>query len=105
MMTAHNANISAINRPYTFRELTPEETEQVTGGNPVGAVVGAVTGAAGYLGTASTTGEFSVGGFALATGTGAISGSLGGVSMAARVIAPRVSFLGGAGVGIADRES
>ena len=50
-ITTHTSHIAA------FRELTLEETELVSGGNPVGAAVGALTGAAGYLGTASTSGD------------------------------------------------
>jgi hypothetical protein len=86
----------------SIRELTLDEMDQVNGGNPIGAAIGAATGAAGYLGTASTTGEFSVGGLAVATGTGALSGGFSGVGMLARYAIPRISFFGGAGVGLAD---
>ena len=48
-----------------MRELTVRETENIRGGWGVpGAGVGALTGAAGYLGHASTSGGFSWGGLA-----------------------------------------
>jgi|GEM_PF-2256376 len=89
--------------PPTMRELSMEETEMVSGGNPVGAAVGAATGAATYLGNASTTGEFSWGGLAYNTGAGALAGSLGGASIVVRAVAPKLGFYSGAGAGLVER--
>lgn len=101
-MITENSIATHASHDNVFRELTLEETEQVSGGNPIGAAVGAVTGAAGYLGTSSTTGDFSWKGFALATGSGALTGGLGPAGSLTAYVAPRVSFFGGAAIGRAD---
>lgn len=101
-MIAENSIASHPDQSAVFRELTFEETEKVSGGNPVGAAVGAAAGAAGYLGNAATTGDFSLKGFAIATGSGAVTGGLGPAGSLAAYVAPRVSFFGGAAIGRAD---
>ncbi|QBL10376.1 MULTISPECIES: hypothetical protein [unclassified Rheinheimera] len=85
-----------------MQELTFEQVEEVNGAFGVpGMGLGAVIGAAGYLGSAATSGSFSWGGLAAATGTGAASGAIGGPigSAAARYLLPRVAALGGAATG------
>lgn len=80
-------------------ELNVNEMTQVNGGiGPAGAGFGAFVGAAGYLGSAATSGNFSFGGFAAATSAGAASGFVGGPagSAVARFLLPRISFFGGA---------
>ncbi|MBL53535.1 MULTISPECIES: class IIb bacteriocin, lactobin A/cerein 7B family [Marisediminitalea] len=82
-----------------MRELNKLELEEVNGGfGPAGAGFGALVGAVGYLGGASTSGNFSWGGLASATGAGALSGFVGGpvTSSVARFFLPRISFFGGA---------
>lgn len=82
-----------------MRELNIEEVEEVSGGfGPAGAAFGGVTGAAGYLGNAATSGNFSWSGLATATGTGAATGAVGGApaSAAARYVIPRITAGGGA---------
>lgn len=101
-MIAENSIATNTSNAAAFRELTFEETERVSGGNPVGAAVGAVTGAAGYLGTSSTTGDFSWGGLAVATGSGALTGGLGPAGSLTAYVAPRIAFFGGAAIGRAD---
>jgi len=101
-MIAENLIATHPAQSTVFRELTLEESELVSGGNPVGAVVGAVTGAAGYLGTSSTTGDFSWGGLAVATGSGALTGGLGPAGSLTAYVAPRIAFFGGAAIGRAD---
>ena len=101
-MRAINSGSMESDFSSAIRELTLEEMEMVSGGNPIGIAVGAATGAAGYLGTASTTGEFSVGGLAVATGAGAASGAFGGVGALASYALPRISFFGGAAIGAID---
>lgn len=82
-----------------MEKLTAYEVERISGGvGPVGSAFGALTGAAGYLGQASTSGNFSWGGLATATGTGAATGFVGGApaSAAARYLIPRITAAGGA---------
>lgn len=82
----------------SLRELSPEETDQVNGGNPAGAAVGAAAGGLGYLGGAAISGEFSWGGF----GTSVLAGGLGGATMGATSFgayaAPRIAYMGGMAV-------
>lgn len=83
-----------------MRALNVFELKEVNGGfGPAGAGFGAFVGALGYLGGASTSGNFSWGGLASATGAGALSGFVGGpvTSSVARFFLPRISFYGGAG--------
>ena len=78
-----------------MRELTVRETQRVSGGATIiiNGGIGALTGAAGYLGTASTSGEFSWGGLANAAVSGAILGAISGPAGAIRAyFMPRVSF-------------
>ncbi len=85
-----------------MQEISIESTKQVNGGfGPAGAGFGAIVGAAGYLGGAATSGNFSWGGLASATAGGAISGAVGGPvgSTIARYVLPRVSFATGAATG------
>ena len=84
-----------------MRELTVRETENIRGGWGVpGAGVGALTGAAGYLGHASTSGGFSWGGLARATVTGAVLGAIAGPAGAVRAyFLPRSAFGLGAVLG------
>ena len=85
-----------------MQELKFEELEEVNGGVGLpGAGLGALTGAAAYLGSAATSGDFSWGGLGAATATGAASGAIGGPvgSAAARYLLPRVAFIGGASEG------
>lgn len=64
-----------------MRELTSEEAKSVTGAvGPVGAVVGAVGGAAAYYGESIGSGEGSWGGLVTATAIGAIGGFVMGPS-------------------------
>ena len=81
-----------------LRELSLDEAELVTGGNPAGAVVGAAAGGLGYLGGAAVSGEFSWGGF----GTSVLAGGLGGATMGATSFgayaAPRIAYMGGMAV-------
>ena len=82
-----------------MRELDSTQLNQVHGGiGPAGAGFGAVVAAAGYLGSSSTSGNFSLSGFAAATLAGAASGAVGGPvgSAIARYLLPRISFFGGA---------
>jgi len=85
-----------------MQELKFEQVEDVNGafGLP-GAGLGALAGAAGYLGSAATSGSFSWGGLAAATGTGAATGAIGGPvgSAVARYFIPRVAAAGGAVTG------
>ena len=86
-----------------MRELNAHEVEEVNGGvGPIGAAFGGLVGGAGYLGTAATSGSFSWSDFAIATGTGAATGAIGGApaSAFARYVIPRISFGGGAFQGI-----
>ena len=87
-----------------MRELSLREVEDVSGAvGPAGAATGAVIGAAGYLGGASTTGEFTWGGFFTATAVGAATGFVSGPMGAARAyVVQRLSFFGGAAVGYVD---
>lgn len=82
-----------------MRELNVKQIQEVNGGfGPSGAGLGAVIGAAGYLGSAATSGNFSWGGFGAATAAGGLSGFVGNPvgSAAARYLLPRISFMGGA---------
>ena len=82
-----------------MRELNVKEIQEANGGfGPAGAGLGAVIGAAGYLGSAATSGNFSWGGLGAATAAGGLSGAVGGPigSAAARFLLPRISFMGGA---------
>lgn len=82
-----------------MRELNTREIHEVSGAvGPIGAAFGGVTGAAGYLGNAATSGNFSWGGLGIATGTGAATGAIGGapVSAAVRYAIPRITAAGGA---------
>lgn len=82
-----------------MRELNMQEIGKISGGvGPGGAIFGGATGAAGYLGNAATSGEFSFTDLAIATGTGAATGFVGGkpASAAARYLIPRITAGGGA---------
>ncbi|EKP0299050.1 hypothetical protein ABR850_06815 [Aeromonas veronii] len=84
-----------------MKELSIEELELVSGAmGPAGAVVGGIAGGAGYIGSATVTGEGDVAGFAGAVGSGAAVGFLGpmggGVALGAEVVlATQVGFYGG----------
>lgn len=85
-----------------MKELKFEQINEVNGGVGLpGAGLGAVTGGAGYLGNAVTSGEFSWGGFAASIAGGAASGAVGGPigSAAARYLLPRMAAITGATVG------
>ena len=88
----------------TMRELTVRETEKVGGGWGVpGAIIGAATGAASYLGTTSTSGRFSWRNFAYNTAAGAVTGAIGGPMGVARAyFLPRAAFFMGAIYGLRD---
>lgn len=80
-----------------MKELTMKQRESVDGAFGVpGAVVGAILGGAGYLGSAAVSGG-SVGGFLASVGTGALTGFVtGGVTSIGRTfLAARVSAVGG----------
>lgn len=81
-----------------MRNLVEAEMIQVSGGwGHAGAAVGAASGAAGYLGQASTSGQFSWGALASATVTGAGLGAIGGpVGARTAYLAPRIAAAGGA---------
>lgn len=82
-----------------MRVLNNHEIQEVSGGvGPGGAIFGGVTGGAGYLANSATSGEFSWTDFAIATGTGAATGFVGGkpASAAARYLIPRITAGGGA---------
>ncbi|NWO04357.1 MAG: hypothetical protein HLX50_01205 [Alteromonadaceae bacterium] len=82
-----------------MRELNTQEVHEIGGAfGPFGAAFGGITGAAGYLGSAATSGSFSWGDLAIATGTGVATGAIGGapVSAAVRYAIPRISAVGGA---------
>lgn len=85
-----------------MRQLTIEETQKVSGGvGPAGAVVGALTGAAGYLGAAVTSGQFSWRGLAYNTGAGAVLGAIAGpVGAVQAYLLPRAAFAMGAAYGL-----
>ena len=85
-----------------MRELTVRETEEIAGGWGLpGAGIGAFTGAASYLGHASTSGQFSWGGLFQQTFTGAAIGAISGPVGAIRAyFMPRAAFGLGAVFGI-----
>ncbi len=85
-----------------MRVLTVQETEEVGGGALVpGAVVGASTGAMFYLYSAATSGQFSWGGLAFATGNGAGIGAIAGPVGITRVyFMSKAAAVGGAAYGI-----
>ena len=88
-----------------MREITVQEQKLVAGGfGPAGAALGAATAAAGHLGYAATSGNFSFGGFLRDVAIGAATGAvLGPASSAARAyFAPRVAGVVGSGFGWAD---
>lgn len=87
---------------HGIRELTLEELDEISGGNPIGAAVGAASGALGYISSSTVSGGFSLGGLALSTGIGATVGALGPVSAMYAYVAPRASFYGGYAVGGVD---
>jgi hypothetical protein len=79
--------------------LSNEQMSGTLGGwGAHGAVIGAVYGGAGYLGAAAVTGDFSGWGFAVAVGSGALGGMVGGGSISAlnMYLAPRLG--GGSGM-------
>jgi len=78
----------------TMRKLTVRETENVGGGWGVpGAAIGAVAGAAGYLGTSSTSGQFSWQNLAYNTIAGAVGGAISGPIGATRAyFLPKATF-------------
>ncbi|MBO1256452.1 hypothetical protein J3L16_12235 [Alteromonas sp. 5E99-2] len=81
-----------------MEEISFSQLREVNGGfGPAGAGFGALVGGVGYLGSAATSGSFSLGGFGAAVGTGALSGAVGGPvgSSVARYLLPRISFGGG----------
>ncbi len=84
-----------------MRELNFNEVEEVSGGWGLpGAFVGGLTGGAGYLGNALTSGSFSWSDLGYSAGSGAVLGAIGGPIGAARAYAlPRVSFGLGAAYG------
>ncbi len=76
-----------------MKELTNEMINEVSGGfGPPGAAFGGFVGAAGYLGSAATSGSFSWSGLGTATLTGAVTGFIGGpvTSTFARYAIPRL---------------
>ena len=77
-----------------MRKLTIRETENVGGGWGVpGAAIGAVASAAGYLGTSSTSGQFSWRNLAYNTVVGAVGGAIGGPMGATRAyFLPKATF-------------
>jgi len=81
-----------------MRTMTNEEIGKVSGAwGPAGAVVGGVSGAAGYLGAASTSGQFSWRQLGTYTVGGAIGGAVAGpVGARAAYLAPRISAATGA---------
>jgi hypothetical protein len=81
-----------------FRELSFDEMELVTGGNPAGAAVGAAAGGLGYLGGAATSGEFSWGGFGTSIAAGGLAGGTMGATAFGAYAAPRISYFGGMAV-------
>ncbi|NBI43951.1 hypothetical protein GVX76_10875 [[Haemophilus] felis] len=90
-----------------MRQLTNYEVKHVSGSfGPPGAGIGALSGGLGYLGNSVVSGNFSWSGFGTSIAVGAASGAVGGPlgSAAARYLAPRIGFLGGAAVGIADKK-
>ena len=81
-----------------MRELNQQEIDEVAGawGLP-GAVIGAVSGAAMYMGSSLTSGDFSGRELATATAVGAALGFVSGpMSMTRAYFYPRASALGGA---------
>ena len=89
-------NRSSVAESANFRLLTDEEIEFVSGGNPLGGVVGAVAGGAGYLGGAAVSGEFSWIEFGGAVATGGLAGATMGVTAFGAYAVPRIMFVGGA---------
>lgn len=85
-----------------IRELTAEELDEISGGNPIGAVIGGASSGLGYISSSTVGGNFSYGGLALSVGVGAAIGALGPVSSMVAYVAPRASFYGGYAVGFAD---
>ncbi|QPB41621.1 hypothetical protein [Rodentibacter haemolyticus] len=89
------------------KELTSQEINVVSGSfGPAGAGIGAFIGGADYLGNSVISGNFTWSGFATSVAVGATSEVVGGPigSAAAKYLVPRIGFLGGATVGIADKK-
>ncbi|MFZ7159413.1 hypothetical protein C3007_10025 [Avibacterium gallinarum] len=65
-----------------------------------------VIGGLGYLGNSAISGHFTWSGLGTSIAAGAVSGIIGGpmASTAAKYLAPRVGFLSGAAIGIADKK-
>lgn len=84
-----------------MRVLTVRESRHVHGAwGLAGGGVGAFTGAAGYLGRASTSGQFSWGGLAEATLIGGVLGAISGPAGVVRAyFMPRAAFGMGAAFG------
>jgi len=84
-----------------MRELSQSEIRQVSGAWGVpGAGLGALTGGAGYLGHAATSGQFSWGGLGQNMAIGALLGGIGGPVGAVRAyFMPRAAFGAGAFTG------
>ncbi len=85
-----------------MRELTVRETEEIAGGWGLpGAGIGGGTGAAIYLGHASTSGVFTWRGFGRAIFEGAALGAISGpVGVIRAYFLPRAGFVLGAGFGL-----
>jgi len=84
-----------------MRLMTDEEIIQASGAWGVpGAIVGGISGAAGYLGSASTSGQFSWNQLGIYTVGGIAGGAAGGpVGARAAYLAPRISAVTGAVAG------
>jgi hypothetical protein len=102
MKQSNDRQLSPNLENSAIRELTLLEAEQVTGGNPAGAAVGAIAGGAGYLGGAVISGEFTWSGFGASMAVGGLSGATMGVTAFGAYMVPRISFFGGAAVAGAD---
>lgn len=90
-----------------MRNLNNIDIQRVSGGFGLpGAGLGAVVGGLGYLGNSAISGHFTWSGLGASIAVGAASGAIGGpmASAAAKYLAPRVGFLGGAAIGVADKK-
>lgn len=83
--------------------LSEREYQQVNGGfGPAGATFGGLLGGISYLGSATTSGNFSWSGFGTSVAVGAVSGAVGG-PMGNAIVKyglSKVSFFGGAAQGL-----
>lgn len=81
-----------------MRNMTNSEIMLVNGAwGPSGAVVGGISGAAGYLGSAATSGQFSWAQLGVYTAGGAVQGAIAGpVGARTAYFAPRIAAATGA---------